>query len=717
LNNRSSTRIFFFRYLLLFFSVFNILTIQAQRIKDDTINIRNFRSSDYNASVYNYDIEEDENGIIYVANANGVLSYDGSTWELTPIRGLVGARSLKITGDGKVYVGGVNEFGYLERDSIGTLQYYSLKEQLHDSVKTGQVWQIIKFKENLLFQSYRGLFSYDGNKVKHIDITKSWLLQINNKVLASVFDNGIAHIKGDSLVYVDRSFQDPDDAPFRTLPYKGTQHLLLTEEHGLYTIDTNSYMIKKWTCNANEVFKEHGLYDGLVWNDSSYLFATTRKGIYWMNHDGKIVGKITKSEGLMTNQMREFLRDSKGNLWLSGNGLVHVVFPQQQNTSNFKTLIRQIEINDSIVFIESNKIEKSLYESGSINALVFKYSSPGFDKDDLQYSSFLEGLDNKWSDWSGEAKKEYRDLSSGTYTFYVKARLQNGEESLTDKLTIHIPSLWYRTKGAYVVGVFLFLLIIWMGTNYRNAKLKLKNVHLEKLISERTSDLIIQKEELIVANNELDNFVYRSSHDLIAPLKSLKGLINITRNESSEDLKEEYFDMMENSIVKLEDFIKSILEYSSNSKMEIKKEAINLNEIVDTILDDLKYFDNAENVTFYKEIDTIIEFKSDPKRLKIILSNLIANAIKYHNYRQPSPYIKVILKNVDDRTVIEVEDNGQGITQQHISTIFNMFVRASDTSEGSGLGLYIVKDTVGKLGGTIEVNSEYGVGSVFSVIF
>lgn len=689
----------------------------AQGIKNDSIVIHNFSSIDYKVALYNYDIIEDENGIIYIANDNGVLTYDGSSWEIIPIRGFVGAVSLKKASDGRIYVGGINEFGYLERDSIGVFNYHSLRSQFSDSLDVGEVWQVIQFKGNIYFQSYASIFKFDGEQTDQINVKDTWLLQLNDELLFSTFNKGISKYINDSTIRLDESFKKVDDAPFKSLPFTDEKSIVITEEHGLYTINNENYTLEKWNVPVDSLFDKHGLYDALVWDDSTYLFATTRKGIYWVNKKGEIVRQLTKAEGLNSNYMREFYRDSRGNMWLSSDGLSHIVFPKKQDTSNFSTLIRSISINDSSNFVNASSSNRILTEYAPIGSIEFHFATPGFDKSDLEYAYFLEGFDNSWSGWTENVKKEYTNLSSGTYTFNVKARLNNDTVSKVARITITIPALWYRTEGAYVIAVFMLILIVWAGASFRAAKLKQINSQLEQVVHERTKELVAQKEELLLANTELDNFVYRSSHDLIAPLKSLKGLITITRKETSEEYRQEYFQLMENSVVKLEDFIKSILEYSSNSKEEIVNEVIDLNLIIDNIIDDLKYFDQAEKVKLHRFIDSEIELKSDPKRLKIILSNLVANAVKYHNYKQETPYINVTFKQDKNSVVIEVEDNGQGIDSEYIETIFNMFVRASDSSEGSGLGLYIVKDTVAKLGAEISVHSELGKGTKFSIVF
>ena len=704
--------------LFILFVVFNSFNALAQGIISDSIVVRNFGANEYKFAPYTYDVVEDEHGIIYAANDNGVIEYDGSSWKLITIRGFSSAISLKMLKDGRIAVGGVNEFGFLERDSLGSYIYKSLREQLSDTLDIPEVWQIAQVDKEIYFHSYDGLFRFDGEQVLHLPIKNTWLLPATSELLVSVYNKGVARLINDSLVFVDESFRYEYDAPFKLLNYQGSKKIMLTEEHGLYLFDTISYKMSKWEVAANQVFEKRGLYDGLVWDDSTYLFASTRGGAYWVNRSGEIVRRITKEEGLESNYMREFIRDRRGNLWMSTDGLVHMVFPELQDTTNMTTMMREMIIQDSVKVINSVSAEIFLKEYGPVSSIEFAYATPGFDKIDLEYSYFLEGFDQRWSNWTDNVKKEYTNVPSGDYTFRVKSRHLGGS-SISKKAVIklHIPALWYKTSAAYAIGVFIVLMLIWAGAGYRTAKLKLKNDQLEQVVHARTKELVQQKEELVLANTELDNFVYRSSHDLIAPLKSLKGLIDITRKETSEEYRMEYYDMMLNSVVKLEDFIKSILEYSSNAKGTVEEELIDMNGLVDSVVDDLKYFEHADKVFLHREIDATIEFKSDPKRLKIILSNLIANAVKYHNYHQEHPSIEVRFFMSEGNPTLIVSDNGQGIEEKYLATIFDMFVRASEGSEGSGLGLYIVKDTVTKLKGTIVVSSEHGKGTTFTIQF
>lgn len=232
-------------------------------------------------------------------------------------------------------------------------------------------------------------------------------------------------------------------------------------------------------------------------------------------------------------------------------------------------------------------------------------------------------------------------------------------------------------------------------------------------VSERA--LIKTNELLTKTNRELDRFVYSASHDLKAPLSSVLGLIEIAdRTQDPEELKA-CLQMMRSRVHNLDGFIKDITNYSRNSRLEIKKEKINVLNLVQDLVDGLRYAEGFETIYFKYNIPANLEIVSDKARLKVVLNNLIANALKYHDSEKDQPLIEVVAQVQGNLFQVEVRDNGIGIDPVHISNIFDMFYRASEKSTGSGLGLYIVKESLEKLMGTIAVDSTTGVGSRFTV--
>jgi signal transduction histidine kinase len=220
---------------------------------------------------------------------------------------------------------------------------------------------------------------------------------------------------------------------------------------------------------------------------------------------------------------------------------------------------------------------------------------------------------------------------------------------------------------------------------------------------------------LTKANAELDRFVYSTSHDLRAPLTSLLGLINIADISNNLSDTRRYLGMMKDRVLLLDKFIKDITDYSRNNRLEVERQKINLSKMSQEVWDLLKYSPEAQEINFILEIPEEIEIETDESRLKTILLNLVSNAIRYQDNRKDDRYVRLRYQMNGKGYHIKVEDNGQGIDPVFHSKIFEMFFRANETSKGSGLGLYIVKETISKMAGTIQLESAPGVGSTFTV--
>jgi len=227
--------------------------------------------------------------------------------------------------------------------------------------------------------------------------------------------------------------------------------------------------------------------------------------------------------------------------------------------------------------------------------------------------------------------------------------------------------------------------------------------------------LSLQNKELEQANKELDRFVYSVSHDLSAPLRSILGLVNISRIEQDEQRLRFYIDNIEASVNKLENFINEILEYSRNERQKVILEDIDFLELCREILDNLKFQENFGNISIDLSGISSVPLRSDKMRLKIILNNLLSNAIKFQAPKKPNQFIRVSLQSTPEKYLIEVEDNGEGIKPEFKGKIFEMFFRGTQRSKGSGLGLYIALEAAEKIHGKITVSSEFGVGTLFHV--
>jgi signal transduction histidine kinase len=217
--------------------------------------------------------------------------------------------------------------------------------------------------------------------------------------------------------------------------------------------------------------------------------------------------------------------------------------------------------------------------------------------------------------------------------------------------------------------------------------------------------------ELSKRNTELDNFVYSVSHDLRAPIASVLGLINLAKKDSNLAMKDVYLDMIHKSANQQDHFIREILDQSRNSRLEIKREEIFFEPIIEETFNQLKFATSTgQNVERIINVKQEHPFYSDRWRLKVILNNIISNAIRYRNGKDPVIRVNVAVNS--EGALVEIEDNGKGIEKEHLGKVCNMFYRATDDGAGSGLGLYIVKETVDKLKGSLKIDSEVGRGTV-----
>jgi PAS domain S-box-containing protein len=229
--------------------------------------------------------------------------------------------------------------------------------------------------------------------------------------------------------------------------------------------------------------------------------------------------------------------------------------------------------------------------------------------------------------------------------------------------------------------------------------------------------LKLQLDELKKTNSELDRFVYSASHDLRSPLTSMLGLSNMMIDDISPDNKNqlEQMGMMQSSIIKLDNFIEDILDYSRNARKEVKKKAIDFNQTIDEIRNNLAHMDGADSIELKLEINQKMEFISDRARVNMIFNNIISNAIKYKDTSKENAFIAINVDCSNDFATISIEDNGIGIDEKNLGRIFDMFYRATNLSTGSGLGLYIAKDAIEKINGTMKIESELTHGTKFSI--
>ena len=269
----------------------------------------------------------------------------------------------------------------------------------------------------------------------------------------------------------------------------------------------------------------------------------------------------------------------------------------------------------------------------------------------------------------------------------------------------------------------LYIKISFVFNYFISTIISVLSVYFLMNLNKQSEEELIRKEnfasqknaELQKVNEALDRFVYSVSHDLRSPLSSILGLINLANLTKDPAELVQIIKMIQGRVLAQDNFIREIIDYSRNARTETVAEPLNLKKQVEEVIDTLKFDGLADKIEFRIKIADDFIIISDKIRLTVILSNLIGNAIKYHNLTKENPFIEIRFQ--EDVGSLDVEDNGSGVMPQHQQKIFNMFYRGSDRVTGSGLGLFITKEAVAKLGGTISLKSVYGEGSTFTVTF
>jgi len=232
------------------------------------------------------------------------------------------------------------------------------------------------------------------------------------------------------------------------------------------------------------------------------------------------------------------------------------------------------------------------------------------------------------------------------------------------------------------------------------------NKELEIKIEDRTS-------ELKQAYKELDTFFYRASHDFRRPITTFMGLAGVAKITVKDPVSLELFEKVNETATNLDKMLHKLQSISDVGSQQMVFKEVFLKELIEEILNGYEVQIQQKRVVISLDINEQIPFISYPVMIRIIIENLIENAIHFASFETPSVTIKALVNNMN--AVIEVHDNGQGIMDQYKPRIFEMYFRANEHSKGNGLGLYIAHKAVEKLSGRIYFNSQYGSGSSFIV--
>lgn len=287
-------------------------------------DILSYSKQSYSAGIQNWDIKQDKNGIVYFANNEGLLSFDGKNWNLYPLPNKTIVRSVEIGQDNKIYVGGQDELGYFSPANNGRLQYHSLTQFLLPKDKSfGDVWDIISFNKSIFFRSNNKIFKFINESVATYPASSEWtLLTIcNGSLYAHDLRSGLKHFENDAwsplFPITDPLINDPITA---ILPIHKDSAIVTTLKHGLFIISKTG--ISKLQTPNNQLFQDARIYAATKINDEWIALATSNNGVYVIDLKGNIIQSFAKTNGLQNNNVLSIFLDNQSNLWLGlDNGI------------------------------------------------------------------------------------------------------------------------------------------------------------------------------------------------------------------------------------------------------------------------------------------------------------------------------------------------------------------------------------------------------------
>ena len=357
MNFRSSTAWFFLSCLILFLTEGNIVALSLPF----TPPVRNYSVSSYKAGMQNWAIDQDEDGILYVGNAMGLLEFDGTSWILHPLptKGII--RSVLVGKDGRIYVGAFEEFGYFQRMPDNSLKYVSLSGRLLDySMHNEEIWTILQRESEVIFHSFGCLFLYRDDKVEAIPLDGLYtpVADIHGTIYFHKGNAGLYKLDSDHLTEVSSPGNLIHDL-IKILPLGNGRYVFITPSDGLFVGDFSS--LKKFHTDADAIFKSHPVNKAILTQGGDLVLGTISNGILALDKEGHQVWHLNSETKLQNNTVLGLFCDPSGNIWaalddgisyIQSNLGVYIFEPSQRKIGMVYDVLAR---NDSSAYIASNQ--------------------------------------------------------------------------------------------------------------------------------------------------------------------------------------------------------------------------------------------------------------------------------------------------------------------------------------------------------------------------
>ncbi|MEM6261711.1 MAG: HAMP domain-containing sensor histidine kinase [Bacteroidota bacterium] len=270
-------------------------------------------------------------------------------------------------------------------------------------------------------------------------------------------------------------------------------------------------------------------------------------------------------------------------------------------------------------------------------------------------------------------------------------------------------------ENKYRINLFQFTVCIIVAVSLTAVYVKNRQGLVWSLKTSKI-ELSKQNRKLEIANKELDLFVYRSSHDLRAPIASATGLLELLKTVQEKEERDFLLELLHQRLERMDEFILDLNFYAYNKNGEICMSQIEVPSLLESVKSKFLSVGNTQGIRITTKITGEKKIiYTDKKRLERALEIIVSNAVQYADINKPNKWIQITAEVDTSWTIFRISDNGIGIADSIKDKIFDMFFRGINQGEGSGLGLYLVKETLHKIGGEVTFESVEGEGSTFII--
>ncbi|MEI7735852.1 MAG: triple tyrosine motif-containing protein [Ferruginibacter sp.] len=336
------------RFKLLLFIVFPIWGYSQNTI--GLPDVINYYKGNYSAGLQNWDFKQDDNGILYIANNEGLLSFDGRYWKLYPLPNKTIVRSVEIAADNKIYAGGQDELGYYAPGSNGKLQYTSLTKFIPQKDRSfGDVWDIVSYQKDVFFRTPNRIFKIRNEAVEVFYAPSEWSFMgiCNGIIYAHDFSAGLLNFENNVWMPLKATNKLPVNDPVTSiLPLTKDSTLITTLKNGIFILSATGYTKMESAILQN--IQNKRIYAATKINTDQFALATNNGGVDIIDSKGQLIQSFSKTEGLQNNNVLSIFLDRLNNLWLGlDNGIDYVAYnsaikhitPNSQDGSGYTAII------------------------------------------------------------------------------------------------------------------------------------------------------------------------------------------------------------------------------------------------------------------------------------------------------------------------------------------------------------------------------------------